>query len=82
MKRGKNSEPAETATTPEPTTEAMAPVVSDELIEGDWHRRLVLPDQDGQLRLTPVKPVRHARPTPSTQIRYLDDQRRQSAPER
>lgn len=79
MERVTNTEPAETAPTPEPTTDAMAPVVPDELIKGDWRRRLVLPNQDGQLRLTPVKTVRHARPTPSTQIRYLDDKRRHSA---
>lgn len=79
MKPVKNFEPAEMATTPEPTTDTMAPVVPDELITGDWRRRLVLPNQDGQLRLTPVKTVRNGRPPSSTQIRYLDDKRRHSA---
>jgi hypothetical protein len=77
--RVKHSEPAEMATIPERTTDPTAPVVPDELIQGDWRRQLVLPNQDGQLRLTPVKTVRHGRPTPSTQIRYLDDKRRHSA---
>ncbi len=79
MKRVKNPEPTETATTLEPTIDAMAPVVPDELLKGDWRRRLVLPNHDGQLRLTPVMTGRHTRPTPSTQIRYLDDKRRHSA---
>jgi hypothetical protein len=54
-------------------------VVPDELVKGDWRRRLVLPNQDGKLRLTSVKTVRGGRPAPSTQIRYLDDKRRNSA---
>jgi hypothetical protein len=54
-------------------------VVPEELIKGDWRRRLVLPNQDGQLRLTPVKTVRGGRSAPSTQIRYLDDKRRRNS---
>jgi hypothetical protein len=54
-------------------------VVPEELIKGDWRRRLVLPNQDGKLRLTPVKTVRGGRPAPSTQIRYLDDKRRRNS---
>ena len=54
--------------------------VADEVTEGSWHRRLVLPNQDGQLRLTPVKTVRTGPGTDTQNIRYLDDERgRQSA---
>ena len=56
-----------------------APVIPDELITGNWRRRLVLPDEDGQLRLTPVRTVRGVGNQSSNQIRYLDDNRRHSA---
>lgn len=74
-----NHEPAEADPSLESPADATAPVVPDELIKGDWHRRLVLPDQHGHLRLTPVKTVRGARGVPATRIRYLDDPQRNSA---
>lgn len=64
---------------PAPAPDAPAPVVPDELIKGDWRRRLVLPNEDGQLRLTPVPTARGTAGGPPTQIRYLDDNRRHSA---
>jgi len=77
MKKSRDQQPAETGPDRnEPVRDAGAPVVPEELINGDWRRRLVLPDQDGQLRLTPVRTVRGGRPAPSTQVRYLDDKRR------
>ena len=63
----------------EPVPDAGAPVVPEELIKGDWRRRLVLPNQDGQLRLTSVRTVRGGRAAPSTLIRYLDDKRRRNS---
>jgi hypothetical protein len=76
-----NHEPAEADPDPslESPADATAPVVPDELIKGDWHRRLVLPDRHGHLRLTPVKTARGARDGPATGIRYLDDPQRNSA---
>jgi hypothetical protein len=59
--------------------EGVAPVIPDELIKGEWHRRLVLPNQDGRLRLTPVRKPQEDAPADSTRIRYLDDKRRHSA---
>jgi hypothetical protein len=79
MNQEKNPEPTAGETAAEPRGDVAAPVVPDELINGDWRRRLVLPNQDGQLRLTPVRTVRNGRPAPSTHIRYLDDKRRHSA---
>lgn len=64
---------------PEPAQDAPAPIVPDELIKGDWRRRLVLPNEHGQLRLTPVRTVRGVGGGPSTRIRFLDDNRRHSA---
>jgi hypothetical protein len=61
------------------SVEGVAPVIPDEFINGDWHRRLVLPNQDGQLRLTPVRTARHDHPEESTRIRYLDHKQRHSA---
>ena len=44
------------------STEDVAPVMPDEVIEdvttGAWQRRLVLPNQDGELRVLPVSRVR------------------------
>ena len=80
MKKSRDQQPAETGDDrKEPVRNAGAPVVPEELIKGDWSRRLVLPNQDGQLRLTPVKTVRGGRSAPSTQIRYLDDKRRRNS---
>ena len=56
-----------------------APVIPDELVKGEWHRRLVLPNQDGQLRLTPVRTARGSPPPSPSQTRFLDDKRRHSA---
>ncbi|HZM26186.1 MAG TPA: hypothetical protein VFB89_02415 [Gemmatimonadales bacterium] len=74
-----NHEPGEVDDSLESPADATAPVVPDELIKGDWHRRLVLPDQHGHLRLTPVKTSRGPRAGPATRIRYLDDPQRNSA---
>ena len=74
-----NDESADTYSARENPGAVTAPVLPDELIKGDWSRSLVLPDRDGQLRLTPVKPVRRVRGAPSTQIRYLDEKQRHSA---
>ena len=74
-----NHESAEAEDSLEGQADATAPVVPDELIKGDWHRRLVLPDRNGHLRLTPVKTSRGARGGPATRIRYLDDPQRNSA---
>ncbi len=80
MKKSRDLQPAATGPDQnEPVRDAGAPVVPEELIKGDWRRRLVLPNQEGQLRLTPVRTVRGGRPAPSTQVRYLDDKRRHSA---
>lgn len=80
MRKPRDPQPAETGDDrKEPVRDAGAPMVPDELIKGDWRRRLVLPNQDGKLRLTSVKTVRGGRTAPSTQIRYLDDKRRNSA---
>lgn len=80
MKQSPDQQPAGTGQYPkEPVRDGGAPVVPDELIKGDWRRRLVLPNQDGQLRLTSVKTVRGGRSAPSTQIRYLDDKRRRNS---
>jgi hypothetical protein len=80
MKQSPDQQPAETGNDrQEPVREAGVPVVPEELIKGDWRRRLVLPNQDGQLRLTPVRTVRGGRTAPSTQIRYLDDKRRRNS---
>ena len=56
-----------------------APVVPDELVNGEWHRRLVLPDRDGHLRLTPVRTARGGPAGSLSQLRFLDDKRRHSA---
>ena len=64
---------------PESAPDAQAPVVPDELIKGDWRRRLVLPNENGQLRLTPVRTARGTSGGASTQIRFLDNNRRHSA---
>ena len=64
---------------PEEPTEGVAPVIPDELIKGDWHRRLVLPNQDGRLRLTPVRTPRDDTPVDPTRMRYLDNKRRHRA---
>jgi hypothetical protein len=74
-----NHETAEADGSLENPADATAPVVPDELIKGDWHRRLVLPDRHGHLRLTPVKTSRGARAGPATRFRYLDDPQRNSA---
>ena len=80
MRKPRDPQPAEHGNDrQDPVRDAGAPVVPDELVKGDWSRRLVLPNQDGKLRLTSVKTVRGGRPAPSTQIRYLDDKRRHSA---
>jgi|KBSSwiStaDraftv2_1062776.scaffolds.fasta_scaffold4530029_1 hypothetical protein len=79
MRDDENNEFGAGGTAPEDLPDSPAPVVPDELIKGDWRRRLVLPNEDGQLRLTPVRTVRGAGNGPSTQIRFLDDNRRHSA---
>ncbi|HEY9518876.1 MAG TPA: hypothetical protein VIQ98_06430 [Gemmatimonadales bacterium] len=80
MRKPPDQQPAEPGNDRQkPVRETGAPVVPEELIKGDWRRRLVLPNQDGQLRLTPVKTVRGGRSAPSTQIRYLDDKRRRNS---
>ena len=80
MRKHRDPKPAETGEDrKDPVPEAGAPVVPEELIKGDWRRRLVLPNQDGQLRLTSVKTVRGGPSAPSTQIRYLDDKRRRNS---
>ena len=80
MRKPPHQQPAETGNDRKnPVRDAGAPVVPEELIKGDWRRRLVLPNQDGQLRLTSVKTVRGSRSAPSTQIRYLDDKRRRNS---
>jgi len=80
MKQQPDQRPAATGQDPqEPVRDSGAPVVPEELIKGDWRRRLVLPNQDGQLRLTSVKTVRGGRHAPSTQVRYLDDKRRRNS---
>lgn len=72
-------EPTIAGTDEENPDVAVAPEIPEELIKGDWRRRLVLPNQDGQLRLTSVKTVRRGRTGDPTQIRFLDDKRRHSA---
>lgn len=79
MDAERSHEPGDADSAREHAADATAPVIPDELIKGDWRRSLVLPDQDGQLRLTPVKPVQRGRGGPSTQIRYLDEKQRHSA---
>lgn len=80
MKQQPDQRPAETGQDPkEPVRDSGAPVVPEELIKGDWRRNLVLPNKDGQLRLTSVKTVRGERSAPSTQIRYLDHKRRRNS---
>lgn len=74
-----NDESAETSSAPENPGAVTAPVLPDELINGDWSRSLVLPNRDGQLRLTSVKSMRRGSGAPSTQIRYLDEKQRHSA---
>jgi len=71
---GKEPNPA-----PTKPLEGVAPVIPDELIKGEWHRRLVLPNQDGRLRLTPIRKPQDDTPADSTRTRYLDDKRRHSA---
>lgn len=80
MRKPRDKQPAETGKDrTDPLRDAGAPVVPEELIKGDWRRRLVLPNQNGQLRLTSVKTVRGGPSVPSTQIRYLDDKRRRNS---
>ena len=59
--------------------DAVAPVIPDELINGDWSRRLVLPKQHGQLRLTSVTTTHGSRADDPSQIRFLDPKQRHSA---
>ena len=79
MRDDMNDEAGAGDTAPNGLPDGAAPVIPDEFITGNWRRRLVLPDEDGQLRLTPVRTVRGVGSQPSNQIRYLDDNRRHSA---
>jgi hypothetical protein len=58
-------EPPDEPTDPSPEDGAVdkpVPVMPDEVIEdtrsGEWQRRLVLPNQDGELRVLPVSRAR------------------------
>jgi len=64
---------------PTDPADAVAPVIPDELIKGDWHRCLVLPNQEGRLRLTAVRTARNDHPEESGRIRFLDHKQRHSA---